>query len=266
MQISILKSGENRLTDLLSKNLKTKINSFRIGSSAGLTPNSDATQVSGSMVYQGTPDQITYYKVSPSEIVLKLILDHDVGDFNIGNVLIFLDPATTNGPPIPFLWAVLPSASPKNDSNFAAYVVGNRVVILIALWFPYIQNILDMAQHKEEYAQFKEYGDENLVPSVDIEEYDQVSISSHSQYNSMSVLVKDNKYSKWWGLAFTQFVDDPGLNRLEGGIIGQEYGSFSGIKYYDGKHFIINNNSFPKTDGGNNWIGPNEPPVDGGAF
>ena len=266
MKVTLLKVAETRLANLLSASQTTRINSFRISSSANVTISDTGSDVTGSSIYLGIPNQVSYCPVSQNEIIFRIELDHIVGNYTIGNVMMFLDPVSIGQSPIPFLWATIPVESPKNSSNFAVYTVGNRVLIFISLWFPSIINIMDMSIHQKKHASFRQYFNEILVPSVEVEEYDQITIGRHTLYDGLSLLVKDSAQSFWYGSILSDDINSPTFNTINGGIIGKKFGVPVNIDYINGANFKLPNNTYPVVDGGNNWAPADSPNIDGGAF
>jgi len=267
MQLAIMRVAEARLSDLLVSGRKTKIHSFKIASTPGVNPVKEGnTQPSGPLVYTGEANQIWITKVSLHEVVFTIRLEHTVGDFSIGNAMIYLESDAVGGQPIPFLWASLANATPKNDSDLPAYVVGNRIMLQCTTWFPYLTNALDFSPHEELVARLPTFTNDKALPGVDVAEYDQGVIGEHEFYDAGIMVAKDTKRGYWWGTAFTQYIEDPYLGNIRGGIVGQEYGSRSNIDYYDGTHYKLNNANFKLYDGGSNWITANESPLDGGLY
>lgn len=266
MQLTIMKQAESRLTDILSLGIKTRIHSFKVGGTAGITPNSNASNPTGLLTYTGIPSQIKYTLVSQHEIVFVVYLDHQIGDFNIGNVMLFLEPATVGGAPIPFLWMSLSNITNKNDSNLDAYVIGNRVMIHATVWFPYLVSAFDLTQHEELVVRLESWATEKAIPSVDTAEFSQLVIGTHTAYDATTLVVKDNERGLWWGSAFSQYIDDPKIGNISGGIVTQPYGSPSDVLFFDARFYKIDNTDFVIYDGGANWIVPTETPLDGGSY
>ena len=269
MQLELQTQGENLLQDLLSLNVRSKINSFRIGTTAGFVPSKAGVTVSGTAIYVGTPSQIKYSIVSLHEITFTTIIEHDLGDFTAGNIMFFLDavPGISAGTaPIPFLWASLNSATPKRKSNLDAYLVGNRIILHTTIWFPYIVNALNLSQHEELYAEFPNVATEKQLKSVNTAEFDQYVLDTHSEFDGLTVAVKDNINALWWGQMMYQNIEDPYLGCVQGGISGNGYGFGSDTTYYDGKHYKIDNQSFDIIDGGANWVTATDSPVSGEQY
>lgn len=266
MQLAIMRLAEARLSDLLSAGRKTTIHSFKIASTAGFVPSKEGAVPTGSVIYTGDPGQIRYTKVSLHEVVFTITLEHNIGNFEIGNAMIYLQPDTVGGAPIPFLWASLSNSTPKGESNLPGYVVGNKVMLQCTTWFPYITSAIDFSPHEELVARLPYFANEKVLPGVDVAEYDQAIIGQHDNYDAGILTVKDTKNGYWWGSVFTQYIDDPYLGGVRGGIVGQEYGSRANLDYFDGGLYKVDNESFTLYDGGANWITANEPPFDGGFY
>ena len=268
MQLSITSQAETVLTNLLSSGKTTKINGFKVGTTAGFTPTKAGTSVTGTSVYIGGPEMIKFSKISENEITLMLVIDHDVGNFLLGNLMIFLDPiaGATSQTPVPFLWVALNSQTEKDKSDLANYEIGNKMIIHATVYFPYITRALNLTQHEEIYARFTNVSNEKTIQDPDIAEYDQYVLDTHTEFNASTFVIKDSLHSLWWAPILNQYIDDPYLGTVQGGIAGNGYGYPSDMAYYDCKHYKLNNDDFDLIDGGADWIGASETPVSGGTY
>jgi hypothetical protein len=266
MELAIMSAAETQLGNLLSAGFTTTIDSFRIAGTIGVTVSSDGSGPAGPLLYTGEPSQVRYIPVSEHEVVFVIYLDDTVGGFTIGNFMLYLKAPNVGGNPIPFLWGSLPVGAEKDGDNFAQYVVGNNIVIYCACWFPYITQIIDFSTLTEFVAEFPQYANELALPAPAISEYEQVTIDAHSNYDAATVVVRENKNLEWFGLLFSQNINDPRLGQIDGGIAGSEYGSPSDIGYVNCSNYFTNNSGFPLIDGGTGWAVPDEPALIGGAY
>ena len=191
MQLSITSQAETLLTNLLSSGKTTKINGFKIGTTAGFVPSKAGTGVAGTSVYIGGPEMIKFAKISENEITLMLVIDHDIGSFVVGNLMIFLDAMDTTQAPVPFLWVSLNSQTEKDKSDLTNYEIGNKIIVHATLFFPYITRALNLTQHEEVYARFNNVTSEKTILDVDIAEYEQYVLDTHTEFNAATLVVKD---------------------------------------------------------------------------
>jgi hypothetical protein len=270
VNLQLMQSGQNLLTNLLSENITVQLNSFKVSASGGiaLDPNGNGNPT-GALVYQGNPSQIKYTITSPHEITFIIYLDDTIGGFNVGNVMLYLnpDPTGTTTSPVPFLWISLDTATEKDESDLPNYIVGSRLLLQCAVEFPYITNAIDLSSLEPFQVQLEVYKDETILPSPYVAEYDQYTIDTHTLYDAATLVIKDTKNGLWWAPLFSQCIDDPDLGVLRGGIVGiSDFGSSSTIDYLDGSNYKFDNSQLPLTDGGNNWLPPNQNPIDGGSY
>lgn len=88
----ITKVGESAIIRAGISGPQIKVASFRIGSSL-IVPNENATDVADT-VYIGVSSQIQYQILSESDFVYHILLDENIGNFNIGNIGLFLEDGT----------------------------------------------------------------------------------------------------------------------------------------------------------------------------
>ena len=264
MRLQMTSTAELFLSDALTARAKVEIDHFKIAITAGYTPGNAEQTNRGSVVYTGTPDQIKYIIVSDNEISFILELEHNIGDFAIGNVVIFLKNGANA--PLAFLHAALPVTANKYVSSFPNYIVGNKVYLHATVWFPYLTSVMNMSQHTPMYAHAVNYRNEKVMPRPDEGEYEQYVLDEHTEYDGVVYTVKDNLRSIWWGMQFSQYLNDPNQGEIRGGIVPDRHGSPSNMEYKDGGRYRISNETAVKIDGGLGWSPPNEEPVDGSAY
>ncbi len=265
MRLQMTSTAELFLSDALVARRRVEIDHFKIAVTAGYTPGNAEQTPRGSVVYTGTPDQIKYIEVSDNEISFIIELGHTLGDFAVGNLMIFLKNGTQA--PIPFLHAVLPVNANKYNSELPNYIVGNKIYLHCTVWFPYLTSVMNMGQHTAMYAHAVNYRNETKIPGPDEGEYEQYVLDEHTEYDGVIYVVKDNLRSKWWGMQFTQYIDDPNQGEIRGGIIPDRHGSPSTMDFWDGGRYRVPNEGVGrKIDGGSGWGPPNEEPLDGGSY
>lgn len=264
MRLQMTSQAEQYLSDLLVNRKTVEIDHFKVAATAGYTPGAAEQVPRGAIVYTGVPEQIKYITVSDNEISFIIELGHTLGDFSVGNLMIFLKNGTSA--PIPFLHAALPVTANKYDSDLPNYIVGNKVFFHATVWFPYLTTVMNMGQHAKMYAHAINYRNEEKIPKPDEGEYDQYVLDEHTQYDGVVYTIKDNARSRWWGMQFTQFINDPNMGEIRGGIVPDRHGSPSGMEFWDGGRYRINIAGAKRIDGGDGWAPPNEEPLDGGSY
>ena len=102
---------------------RIEITSFKLGSALGYEPSATDTELHGALLHSGVPSD---YAVSSAHVVeWTLRIDDQIGDFNFGEVGLYLSDGTL------FALAVLPQSQQKLKSQGAT--VGNVIQILAKL-------------------------------------------------------------------------------------------------------------------------------------
>lgn len=98
---------------------KITINNFKLGAGYGYSPSVSATGLVGTILYSGSP--FNYTVNAENEVVYTLYLDETVGDFNFGEIGLYLEDGT--------LFAVGAYNSPQLKLKTTGSQVGNQIVI-----------------------------------------------------------------------------------------------------------------------------------------
>lgn len=182
----ITDGGISAAIDAGSGGPEVKVSYFKIGSTV-ITPNRSMTNVTN-LVYTGDASQIQYLKLDDSTIVYVITLEEDVGDFNIGNIGIFLEDDTM------FSITTLVSPVPK-WANDPPDIVGNRKKFNIMIHLDGIGDISDFTLLVLEESAIPTVSNQSLLPAVDSAPYPLYLIWNHTKYGTPTLAVPYN--SEW---------------------------------------------------------------------
>lgn len=194
------------------------VDHFHIGDSAGFTPSTSATDVSGSTVFSGTTTNLYYFRIDDNNFQFIVYMEHDEGvsDFAMGNIMLFLDDNT------PFLLAVAPQVHNKLVTD--ASKVGRRFVIPMAISYTDTSDAFDVSALSEFAVQFDSVANLGAIDQV---VFTTSQVNSQEDYTGtqlVSVFHDGNRI--WWGNSFFQSLSDPNFGCIDGGTVGTGYGSF----------------------------------------
>lgn len=164
-----------------------EITYFKIGSSSqaegcqALTTNTDVTN----FVYQGTTDQMTYSVVDEDTVMYRIVLETDVGPFEIGNIGLFMPGGTM------FAQAVLPQQTPKWENELPAQV-GNRKIIDIFLVLSNQAAIVDLTILMANECSLPVVPTEVQLPNPATSPYNTYQVQNHTQLGASVIAFRFN--------------------------------------------------------------------------
>lgn len=103
MDMTIAKIGVDYLKTTVLGGGKGFFSGFRFGSSNALTLDELTINVAGDPTYFGVAGEMSYIRLNKYEVILKAVIDHDKGDFDIGSFAITVGPSN-----IPFFIGTFP--------------------------------------------------------------------------------------------------------------------------------------------------------------
>lgn len=229
IQTILTKQGAIAFTRAMVLGKPVVIKKFRIGSLAGFTPKPIDTDVAD-FVYEGSQSQIKMKFGSSTAIaIVELTLDHSVGDFDIGNIMLYDDRDQ------PFAFGVRGSSVPKVRSQRS--VLGTEMNIQ----FP-LRILTDETPANVSVSVV----DQKSLPVVATEEAVTSSLASQAEFpvylcenfkgtNRPAILYADPARDMWWANPF--FIDlASGLyGVISGGNVGDLYQAPAGKVLYGGE-------------------------------
>jgi len=162
---------------------KIEITYFKIGS-AIINPDSSMTDVTG-LVYTGTTNQITYQVIDDSNILFRITLDDSVGDFNIGNVGLFLSSGDM------FAVTALPGVTSKIKTNFPA-TIGNRRIFNIIIQMSGVSNVTNLTVLIQDEAALPVVQTELNLPPANVSPFPVYMVNAHTVYGRPAFALRYN--------------------------------------------------------------------------
>lgn len=153
-----------------------------------ITPTTAMTDVSG-VVWEGDTSFIKYQVLNESSVLFKITLDENVGDFDVGNIGLFLESGEL------FAIVALPSVSKKIKNNLPD-VVGNRRIYNIPIVLSGIANIVNLSILVADEASIPVVANETLLPDPLIAPYSAYSVLMHSKFGTPVIALRVD--SNWW--------------------------------------------------------------------
>ena len=163
------------------------ITGVKIGSNL-ITASSDMTDVSGK-VWEGGTDYIRYQVLNDSTVLFKITLTEDIGDFNIGNIGLYLDSGDL------FAIVALPAVSEKIKNN-PPDVVGNRRIFNIPIVLSGIATITNLSVLIADEASIPVVANETYLPEPLVAPYSVYSVLQHTGFGAPVLAIRVD--SNWW--------------------------------------------------------------------
>lgn len=230
------------------------IASHHIGDSYGFFPDPNASEASGTVVYVGNASQTSNAFDSDGNVVFSISLDETVGDFTIGNIMVFAAYTNTVDASLVPLWQTsLPTTFEKLRT--AGADAGNTVVIRTTV------NIEDGSAitSVNVYATNELYG---IIPSVATEANlptpgpsvnPQFVVQELGNTGAPGLAAIKTSTNQWYANGFFQRLDDHRLGWAFGGLFGDAY-RIKSVSTIFGGFFETASGKFTSViDGGANW-------------
>jgi hypothetical protein len=154
---------------------------------------------------------IRYHLRSEDEIQFILTLDQSVGNFYVGNIMLFDDTDT------PFMAASLDLPAKKEALSLPA-TTGNSLRYVINLKYTAAGKLVDVTITPPDNASLPLVATEAALPPVGAAPYDAYQIERLTKSGLPTVALRDPERG-WYGVQGVRNIDDPGFDRvLDGGV------------------------------------------------
>lgn len=153
-----------------------KISSVKIGNNI-LIPNVEMTDVSG-LVWSGDSSYLQYQIVDDRTFLFKITLDESIGNFNIGNIGLFLDNGTL------FCLTALTQVEQKIKNDDDSNVVGNRKIFEIPIVLSGISSLLDVTVMVPDEASIPFVQNELSLPQSALAPYTAYELLYHTSFKT----------------------------------------------------------------------------------
>lgn len=133
MQYTITDAGIAAVENYELGGPKIEITEFKVGDAVNYSPSSSDTALHGTILHTGVPSN--YFVQGDDVVVWSLIMDDNVGDFNFGEIGLYLGDGTL------FALAALPALQLKRQSTVNA--AGNTIEMLAKVQFTRVVPSID---------------------------------------------------------------------------------------------------------------------------
>jgi hypothetical protein len=216
-QSKILNEGNVLLTQSLTQQKKLKIKQYQIGDSSGFVPNGNEENQIGSLVYFGNENTIITSTLSNEEIRYTITLDEGIGNFTVGNIVIYGDLDDSNDLK-PFAIVSLNVGQQKIAT--IGNTQGNRIIIVFILKLSNNSGTVSVTIPNVQNSNLPNYETEKNLPDAADSAFRSLTITSHSKLLKPSFGIKKESNNTWLGTPFMDRVDNPRFGWLWGGVCG----------------------------------------------
>jgi hypothetical protein len=240
----IVDDGKYAIGQALVQQKKIRPYCFTIGNAYNFTPLESGTEVQGDLVYTGSGSLIKGYIVSKDTFKFSLTVPESAGDFDVGNILLYMQ--SDDGQIFPFIWAVMKIPYPKQKQ--IENTVGNRFVFEFIEKIVNVTDILQMDIVANEYASLAGYQNEFDLPIPSQALFQQFVVHEPKFSPVPFVGMRRTVDNSYWGLALYSKVNDPFFGTIASGQAGDSKGSKDNIFW--GGTIKMTDDKLPITYGG----------------
>ena len=213
----VLMSGIQAETDAQANLEYIKISSFKIGDEANGVLDEKDTNINGNLVYEGGSGEITVSVVSKDTIQFHITLEPGVGQFNIGNIVLF----TSEG--IAYSKTVLPRQIYKHIYSPPEYVLGSRISFVIAITRANIEEKISPEITTTDNANVPSVADQTLLDGVNSVIYNVYNVQNHLQTGTPVLTAGRSADSAWFATPLMKYINDGFFNNFDGGTDGDRH-------------------------------------------
>lgn len=155
--LQVTNAGIQAAAQAQSGGPKITITAFKVGSAYGYTPSVNATALTGTILYSGSPSN--YAVNSENEVIYTLLMNELIGDFNFGEIGLYLEDGT--------LFAIGTYSTPQPKLHTTGQQVGNIVSIQAKIKLNNVSPVINFPINNIALAQILRVGGISLlVPPI----------------------------------------------------------------------------------------------------
>lgn len=229
----LLREGRRLLSGALAGMTGVGPTHFRVGPTAGFTPQDTDTDVRGGLAFEGKSGLIQIRMVAVDTVRYTMIITEAFGPFDIGNIVMYASNGDDNA--LPMFEVVLPFAVKKTrgdpDLNNATPFPspGNRFTINVTIKHSLDGDDINIEVINPEFASLPVFDTQLNIPPAAINPWQQFVVHNDTRVNSPVVVSKDEA-GQYWGIPFWQNLRSPKFGVIDGGVSGdnhlEEQGAF----------------------------------------
>jgi len=180
MKTVITDNGINACLEAGMLGPKIEVVKVKIGSQI-IDVSPDMTDVAGE-VWSGGTAYITYQVQESDLFAFKITLDEAVGDFDVGNIGLYLEDGT--------LFSITSMDKPERKIKNAEDVIGNRKIFVIPIKLAGISELISTTLIVPDEASIPFVQTQNDLPQVNMAAYSVYEVLNHTDYNSSALALR----------------------------------------------------------------------------
>lgn len=177
---------------------RIKVNKVKIGNQI-IVPTAQMTDVTGDVGQEFDSSYIQYQVIDDRTFLFKITLDESVGDFDIGNIGLFLEDGTM------FTITALTKVEEKIKNN--GETVGNRRVFEIPIVLSGLSGLIDVTILVPDEASIPFVANENSLPEASLAPYSVYEVVFHTGYRCSCLALRT---SSGWSFVQPQAAEQGG--------------------------------------------------------
>lgn len=233
---------------------------FRVGAAANFAPNAAATDIRGSLVFEGKSGLMQTRMVAADTVRYTLTIPENYGPFDIGNVVMYASAA--DGKELPVVHVILPFAVSKMNANVdldsaSPYPIpGSRFVINITIKHSMESEIVKVQVISPNFSSLPTFDTQMNLPPSAVNPWQQAVIQNDTRLNTPTLISKaaDGDY---WGIPFWQNLRSPKYGVISGGSVGDGHKE-DNSHYLFGYYYLTLNSDLAGILGGTGYKQDND--------
>jgi hypothetical protein len=207
---------------------------FRVGRTVGFTPSPRALDVD-EFVYEGGASKISVnYGSNNFIVIIEMTLDSNVGDFEVGNIMVFDDTG------VPFAFGVRSTMVPKIRTRGLTLGSEMNIQMPVRILTTETPANVDVLVTRESSLPVVETENAVVLSPANMAEYPVYMVENFKASGRPALLYARTEDNTWWANPYFEDVSGPDFLTISGGYVGDKYqipvGSvLYGFEFQDGR-------------------------------
>lgn len=255
----LLDAGKRLLTGALTGFTAIGPVKFRIGDTAGFTPDKTDTDIRGNLVFEGLSGLTQTRRIADDTVRYTLVITEEFGPFDIGNIVLFCSHADAEAEPM--VSVVLPFKVRKNAGNvdlgdsLDVPTPGNRFVINITIQHSVEGSNVTVNVTDPQFSSLPFYATRYDIPAYQLNPWNQFVVHNDDRIGTPTLVTKRSDGS-YWGIPFWQNFRSSKFGIFDGGVAGDGRAA-DNFGYAWGNFYLTIDSLYDGALGGSNY---NDPP------
>lgn len=222
----LLNDGKRLITGVLTGFSPIGPVKFRVGSTAGFTPNPNAVNVTGPLVFEGLTGLIQTRRIADDTVRYTMTIPESYGPFMIGNIVLYC--AHVDNAPQALVQVILPFQVKKEKSNpdlanaSPFPTPGNRFTINVTIRHSIESEEVTVEVINPEYSQLAYFDTQLEVPAPPLNPWGQFVVHRDTRMETPTLITKRSD-GTYWGVPFWQNFRSPKFGVIDGGNTGDNH-------------------------------------------